>query len=157
MTAAHQLTAILFADIQGYTAVMESDEEKAIALRSKFEQALHAEVTKHAGRVLQQMGDGALCVFQSAIEAVRAAIGIQKQMITEPQVPLRIGIHSGDVIFETDNVYGDGVNIASRIESFAVAGAVFVSGKVYDEIKNQKDISAVSLGKYELKNVIAPV
>jgi len=157
MSAAHQLTAILFADIQGFTAMMEEDETRALTLRSKFEQNLQSEVAQHNGKIIQLMGDGALCIFSSAIEAVRAAIGIQNQMLSEPNVPLRIGIHSGDIIFEADNVYGDGVNIASRIESFAVAGSVFVSGKVYDEIKNQKDISTVSLGKYELKNVVAPL
>jgi serine/threonine-protein kinase len=78
-------------------------------------------------------------------------------MLTAPEVPLRIGIHSGDVIFEDENVYGEGVNIASRIESFAVAGSVFISGKVYDELRNQKGISTVSLGSFRLKNVKTPV
>ena len=157
MPATRQLAAILFADIQGYTALMQEDEVMARAIRDKFKRELENEILLHQGRVVQFSGDGALCIFNSAIEAVRAAIGIQKRMQGEPKVPLRIGIHSGDVMFEEENIYGDGVNIASRIESFSVPGSVFISGKVYDEIKNQKDIETVSLGKFELKNVKVPL
>jgi adenylate cyclase len=157
MPLMHQLTAILFADIVGYTALMQEDEENAIKVREKFERTLKTEIGAHAGRIIQRSGDGALCIFNSAIEAVAAAISIQKLMQAEPTVPLRIGIHSGDIIIEEENVYGDGVNIASRIESFAVAGSVFVSEKIYDEIKNQKKINTASLGKYQLKNVKAPI
>ncbi|HYV90559.1 MAG TPA: adenylate/guanylate cyclase domain-containing protein [Chitinophagales bacterium] len=157
MPATRQLAAILFADIQGYTALMQEDEAKARVIRDKFKKELENEIPIHQGRLIQFSGDGALCIFNSAIEAVRAAIGIQKRMQGEPKVPLRIGIHSGDVMFEEENIYGDGVNIASRIESFAVPGSVFISGKVYDEIKNQKDIEAISLGKFKLKNVNVPV
>ncbi|MBX7107007.1 MAG: hypothetical protein K1X61_00015 [Chitinophagales bacterium] len=157
MSLTHQLTAILFADIEGYTALMERDEDHALRVRNKFEHLFRSEIKPNAGKVVQMTGDGALCIFHSAIEAVNTAISIQKQMQDEPEVPVRIGIHSGDIIVEDGNVYGDGVNIASRIESFSVPGAVFVSGKVYDEIKNQKNISTVSLGKYRLKNVKSPV
>lgn len=157
MPTTRQLAAILFADIQGYTALMQDDEVKAIIVRDKFQKALTNEIKPHNGRIIQLNGDGALCIFKSAIEAIRAAIEIQKQMRGEPSVPLRIGIHSGDVVTEGKNVYGDGVNVASRIESFAVPGSVFISGKVYDEIRNHKDIEAVSLGKFELKNVSEPM
>jgi len=157
MSATRQLAAILFADIQGYTALMQENEVKANLLREKLKKILEQEVTNHNGRVLKLSGDGALCIFNSAIQAVHSAIAIQKEMLQEPKVPLRIGIHTGDVMFEENDVCGDGVNVASRIESFAVAGGIFISGKVHDDIKNQEDISAISLGKYELKNVSAPV
>lgn len=157
MPTTRQLAAILFADIQGYTALMQEDEVKARIIRDKFRKELENEVPLHQGRIIQFTGDGVLCIFNSAIEAVKAAIGIQKRMQQQQVVPLRIGIHSGDIIFEEENIYGDGVNVASRIESFAVPGAVLISGKVFDEIKNQKDIQAVSLGKFELKNVKGPV
>ena len=88
----------------------------------------------------------------STIEGVRT-VALVLDMQTIPIVPLRIGIHTGDVMMEDDNMYGDGVNIASRIESFAVPGSIFISGKVYDDIKNQKNIQIVSLGKYALKHV----
>src|SRR5207342_671020 len=125
-------------------------------LRDKLKKTLEREIVNHDGRIIKLSGDGALCIFNSAIEAVRAAIEIQKQMRENPRVPLRIGIHTGDVMFEDGDVYGDGVNVASRIESFAVAGGVFISGRVHDDIQNQKDIEDVSLGRYELKNVAAP-
>jgi adenylate cyclase len=153
MSTTRQLAAILFADIQGFTSLMEKDEAQAIQLREKLKAYLEQEVAKYNGRVLKFSGDGALCMFHSAIEAVHAAIALQRLMLLKPVVPLRIGIHEGDVLFEESDAYGDGVNIASRIESFAVAGGIFVSGRIYDDIKNQKDIEAISLGKYELKNV----
>jgi len=157
MPSTHQLAAILFADIEGYTALMQDDEVMANAFREKLKKNLEQFVGTHNGRILKLSGDGALCIFSSAIEAVRAAIEIQEQMLGDPRVPLRIGIHTGDVMIEGDDVHGDGVNVASRIESFAVAGGIFISDRVYADIKNQKDIKAVSLGKYGLKNVDLPV
>lgn len=157
MSSTRQLAAILFADIQGFTAMMEDDEAKAIIIRDKFQQAITNEIKSHGGQVIQLNGDGAFCIFNSAREAIHAAIEIQMQMREEPKIPLRIGIHSGDIITDGKNVYGDGVNIASRIESFAVAGSVFISGRVHDDIRDQRDIQAVSLGTFELKNVNTPL
>src|SRR4029453_14509743 len=114
---------------------------------------LEEEVLKHNGRILEFRGDGALCCFSSTIEGVQAAMAVQAEMQNEPIVPLRIGIHTGGVMIEGESIYGDGVNIASRMESIAVPGSIFISGKVYDDIKNQKDIRTVSLGKFKLKNV----
>ena len=153
MSQSRQLVAIMFADIVGYTALMQEDETFAMQLRNKLKKKLEKEITTHNGRILAFRGDGALCSFMSTIEGVLAALALQLDMQTIPIVPLRIGIHTGDVMMEDDNMYGDGVNIASRIESFAVPGSIFISGKVYDDIKNQKDIQIVSLGKYVLKNV----
>jgi TolB-like protein len=143
----------MFADMVGYTAMIQEDEALALALRQKLRRKLEEAVNSHYGRILEFRGDGALCSFNSAIEGVKAAVALQLDMQTLPIVPLRIGIHTGDVMVDGDYVYGDGVNIASRIESFAVPGSIFISGKVYDDIKNQKDIQAVPLGKYALKNV----
>lgn len=153
MSKSRQLAAIMFADIVGYTAMMQEDEELALRLRQKLKDKLEFEVSNHGGRILEFKGDGALCSFNSAIEAVRAALDLQLAMQVLPTVPLRIGMHTGDVMIERNSIYGDGVNIASRLESFAVPGSIFISGKVYDDVKNQKDIHAVSLGKYALKNV----
>ena len=132
---------------------MQEDETLAMKCRQKLKKKLEEEVTTHKGRILEFSGDGALCSFMSTIEGVRAALALQLYMQTDPMVPLRIGIHTGDVIFEENNMYGDGVNIASRIESFALPGSIFISGKAYDDIKNQKDIQSISLGKFALKNV----
>ncbi|MES1197754.1 MAG: adenylate/guanylate cyclase domain-containing protein [Chitinophagaceae bacterium] len=157
MAQTHQLAAIMFTDIAGYTALMQEDEVLAIELRNKLQSKLNEEVVKHQGRILEFRGDGALSSFSSTIEAVRAALALQLEMQKEPLVPLRIGLHTGDVIIDGNSILGDGVNIASRIESFAVPGSIFISAKVYDDIKNQKDIQALSLGIYEFKNVKDPV
>ncbi len=153
MSQTRQLAVILFADIEGYTQMMQEDEVFAIAVGEKFRKTLTEKISSHEGRVYKWSGDGALCLFSSAVEAVYAAIEIQKRMAEEPKVPLRIGIHTGDVLIKEDDVYGDGVNIASRIESFTVPGSVFISAKVYSDIKNHRDIETVSVGKYKLKNV----
>ncbi len=129
----------------------------ALHIRQKLKTKLGEEIAVHHGRILEFRGDGAMCCFSSTNDAVRAALSLQLEMQNIPVVPLRIGMHSGDVVIEGDNAYGDGVNIASRIESFAVPGSIFISGKVYDDIKNQNDIQAISLGKFTLKNVKEPV
>ena len=157
MSTSRQLAAIVFADIQGYTAMMQEDEFKALALRDKFQKILEQEVRLQGGRIAVYSGDGAMCVFKSAIGAVNAAIAVQHKMLEEPKVPVRIGIHTGDVVTEGKNVFGDGVNIASRIESFSVAGAVFISAKVADEIRNKQQFTLVSMGNFELKNVTEPL
>jgi len=153
MPLLRQLNAIMFADIAGYTALMQEDETLALQLRRKFQDKLEKEVTEYNGRILDFRGDGALCTFTSTIEAVRAALAVQLEMQIDPVVPLRIGMHTGDVLVEGNNIYGDGVNIASRIESFALPGSICLSGKAYDDIKNQRDIQTVPLGRYLLKNV----
>jgi Predicted integral membrane protein len=153
MPSARQLIAIMFADITGYTAIMQEDEALAMQLRNKLRNNLEKEVMAHHGRILEFRGDGALCSFTSSIEAVQAALKVQLEMQITPTVPLRIGLHTGDVVIDGDTIYGDGVNIASRMESFAIAGSILISGRVYDDIKNQKDIQSVSLGKFALKNV----
>ncbi len=153
MSLSRQLAAIMFIDMAGYTAMMQEDEALTLLLRNKLQKKLEEEVRRYHGRILDFRGDGALCSFTSTIEAVRAAVALQLDMQVAPIVPLRIGMHTGDVIFSENNIYGDGVNIASRLESFALPGSIFISGKVYDDVKNQKDIQTISLGKYALKNV----
>lgn len=148
-----QLAAILFADMTGYTAMMQEDEYKAKTLRNRQKLALENFIPSYNGKIIQYFGDGTLSLFDSAIDAVKAAVEIQQELQREPKVQLRIGIHAGEVVLDKDGIYGDCVNLASRIESLAVPGSVFISDKVYDEVKNQKDIKTVSLGKFALKNV----
>jgi len=153
MSSIRQLAAIMFTDIVGYTATMQKDEVEALKQLEKLRKQVETQVILHQGRILEFRGDGVLCIFNSTLECVRAALAIQLDMRKSPMVPVRIGIHTGDVIMDGDAIYGDGVNIASRMESLAVAGSIFLSGRVYDDIKNQKDLPAVPLGKFVLKNV----
>ncbi len=148
-----QLAAILFADMTGYTAMMQENEHLARNKRKRFKDVLESAIEKYNGKILQYYGDGSLSIFNSAINSVDCAISIQQQLQSEPKVDLRIGIHTGDVVMEEESIYGDGVNLASRIESMAVPGAVFISGKVHDEIKNHEKIKTQELGFFELKNV----
>jgi adenylate cyclase len=152
-----QLVAIVFADMTGYTALMQENELLAKSKRKRLKEVLDNTLENHHGKILQYYGDGSLSIFKSAIDAVNCAINIQQQLQQDPKVELRIGIHTGDVSVEDESIYGDGVNVASRIESLAVSGSVFISEKVYDEIKNQEHVQAKELGFFELKNVRLPV
>src|SRR5437868_5682312 len=152
-----QLAAILFADMAGYTAMMQENEQSARAKRKRLKTVLEESVTKFNGKILQYYGDGSLSIFSSAIDCVWCSIDMQQQLQQEPTVLLRMGIHTGDVIIDDEAVYGDGVNLASRIESLAVPGGIFISEKVYDEIRNQENINTRELGYFELKNVRYPV
>jgi adenylate cyclase len=147
------LAAIMFADMTGYTAMMQEDEQKAKLLRDRQRKALENHVPGSNGRILQYFGDGTLSIFNSAIDAVNAAIAIQLELLQHPKVDLRIGIHAGDIAYDHQGVYGDCVNLASRIEALASPGAILISDKVYDEVKNQRTIQTKELGSYRLKNV----
>ena len=129
MSSVRQLAAIMFTDIEGYTALMNTDEQTAMERRHRHREVFEKTTTDYEGRILQYYGDGTLSIFSSAVNAVSAAVEMQKQFLQSPQVPLRIGIHLGDITYDDSGVYGDGVNIASRIESLAVSGAVFVSDR----------------------------
>jgi len=152
-----KLVAIMFADMTGYTAMMQEDEAKTKALRNRQQQTLENLIPGHNGTIVQLFGDGTLSIFDSAIDAVKCAIEIQKELQKEPKVKLRIGIHSGDVVYDTKGLYGDCVNLASRIESISVPGGVLISDKVFDEVKNKSEIKTIALGKVNLKNVKQPI
>ena len=152
-----KLAAIMFTDMVGYTALMQKDENKARELIEMHRALMKPYVKKHGGEVIQFVGDGTFCRFESAIEAVNAALEIQKVMEVDPELNLRIGIHVGDVVIEGDEVYGDGVNVAARIEPLAQLGGVCVSSRVRDDIKNQSGLSLTSLGMKDLKNVVEAV
>ncbi|MGB4974001.1 MAG: adenylate/guanylate cyclase domain-containing protein, partial [Cyclobacteriaceae bacterium] len=152
-----QLAAIMFTDIVGYTALMQGDEKVAATVREKHRKVFKEQHQAYQGEIIQYYGDGALSVFKSAIEATQCAIAIQKLLQQDNPVPLKVGLHIGDIVFSNTEVYGDGVNLASRIESMAVAGSILLSGKLNDELKNHKDIATRSLGFYSLKNIADPV
>ena len=157
MTEQRKLAAVMFTDIIGYTALMSKDEQKALALLKKNRDLQKSLAKKHNGEFLKEMGDGTLLCFQSALDAVRCAIEIQNAVQDEPDLNLRIGIHLGDIIFKEGDVFGDGVNVASRIEALAEAGGICISEEVYRSVRNQPDIDAVFLDEKKLKNVDHPV
>jgi len=151
-----RLAAIMFADMVGYTALMQENEELAHAQCERQREVMYEVIPRHNGEILQHYGDGALSVFGSAVEAVECAVALQLELQKEPAVPMRIGVHTGDIVQDGDSVYGDGVNVASRIEALSAPGGVLISGKVMDEIKNQPSLSVLPCGKIHLKNVKQP-
>ena len=148
-----KLAAILFADIVGYTALMQTNEELGSQMVQKFRTTLNEKVIQYQGQVIQYYGDGCLCTFDSAVDAMNCAKEVQQIFLAQPAVPVRIGVHSGDVYFEADNVYGNSVNIASRIESLGVAGAVLFSKEIKRHIANQRAFYIQSVGEFDFKNV----
>ena len=153
-----QLLAIMFTDIVGYTALMQKDENKAVTYRDRHREVFDSTTRKYNGRILQYYGDGTLSTFQSAIDAVQCGIEMQLAFTKQdPGIPIRVGIHSGDIIATDQEIIGDGVNVAARIESLATTGSIYISDKVYDEIKNQADLLTSSRGVHKLKNVTKPI
>jgi adenylate cyclase len=148
-----QLSAILFTDIEGYTSLMQHSEQQAIMMRDRHRQVIQQEHKEFNGRIIQFTGDGTLSTFQSLVDAVKCALCMQQQFLQEPHVPVRMGLHLGDIIFNDEDIVGDGVNIASRIESLSVAGSVLISDKANEELHNHPSLKTVSVGIYQLKNV----
>ncbi len=151
------LAAVMFADMVGYTKLMQDDESNAITLRDRQRSVVDKYILNHRGTVMQYYGDGTLSMFGSALDAVNCAKDIQLELLQEPKIPMRIGIHIGDVVYDDDGIYGDAVNISARVQSLGIPGAVMISGKVFDKVKNHPGIKVLGLGDFELKNVYNPV
>ena len=157
MSSTRQLAAIMFTDIVGYTDMMQTDEQKALTVIKHYNATLEKWVTQHGGRVANYYGDGSLCIFNSATAAVQCSVDIQRELRQEPVVPLRIGLHIGEVIFEEDKAIGDGVNIASRIQSLGQENTVLISIDIHDKIKNNTSFTTSTLGFFDFKNVNKPM
>ena len=152
-----RLFAIMFTDIEGYTALMQESEEQAVLFRATHRKVFNHYTEQFDGRIIQYYGDGTLSIFESAVDAVQCGIAMQRAFRNKPRIPVRIGIHSGDIMVTEEDIIGDGVNVASRVESLSVPGSVFISEKVYDEVKNSGAIQTVFLDKFKLKNVGQPL
>ncbi|MEM7104798.1 MAG: adenylate/guanylate cyclase domain-containing protein [Bacteroidota bacterium] len=152
-----RLVAIMFTDIMGYTAMMQEDERATAEIRSHHRSALETFHTAFNGEIVQYYGDGSLSFFDSAVEAVECAIAIQKELQNEPKVPLRIGLHVGDIVIDGESIFGDGVNVAARIESMGISGNILLSQRLNMELSNHKQVTTKSLGFFEFKNVKTPV
>ena len=156
MSQSRQLAAILFTDIVGYTALMQENEQEAVAMIKHYNLALNQSVELHNGKILNYYGDGSLCIFPSVTDALRCSLEIQKSLQSAPSVPLRIGLHVGEVFFEEGQALGDGVNVASRIQSLGQANTILFSKEIADKISNQPEFKSVSLGFFDFKNVKEP-
>ena len=143
-----RLAAILVADVVGYSRLMGADEEGTLArLMAHRDEVIHPSIDTHNGRIVKLMGDGLLAEFASVVDAVRCAVDIQEAMSERNadlpggrSIHLRIGINLGDIIIDGNDIYGDGVNIAARLEELAEPGGVCVSGKVHDELHGKLDL-----------------
>ena len=148
-----QLAAIMFTDIVGYTALMGEDSNKALELVRISKEIQKPLVEKYGGLWLKEMGDGAMASFTTALDAVNCAIEIQSLARAEFDGKLRIGIHLGDITIENNDVYGDGVNVAARLESITDPGGIYISDAIFKAIQGQTDVPASYLGEVNLKNV----
>ena len=155
--SSRQLAAIMFTDIVGYTALMGKDERKAFDLLKKNRQVQKPIIEHFNGRWLKEIGDGVLASFNSVSDAVYCAATIQKSCENHHDLNLRIGIHLGEVVFEGDDVFGDGVNIASRLEPLAPVGGILVSESVHNNLLNKSNIELTYIDEKDLKNVRRPV
>ena len=160
-----RLAAIVAGDIAGYSRLMQLDEEGTHGRVKRIERDLvEPSIAEHHGKLVKTTGDGFIAIFDSPVEAVRCSIVIQQNLVGRnaalPQhywIEYRIGVNLGDVIIETDDVYGDGVNIASRLEGIADPGQVYISGGIYEQIKHKLVCGYESLGDRKVKNITDPV
>src|SRR6266516_7205474 len=160
-----RLAAILAAEVVGYSRLRGADEEGTLErLKAHRRDLIDPRIAEHHGRIVKTTGDGLLVEFASAVDAVRCAVGIQRGMAErnsavpqEQRIEFRVGIHVGDIIIEADDIYGDGVNIAARLEGLAESSGVLVSQAVHDQVRDRLDLSFEDLGERELKNIARPV
>jgi class 3 adenylate cyclase/TolB-like protein len=153
LKTSRQLAAIMFTDIVGYTAMMGIDSNKTLELVRLSKHIQKPLVEQHNGLWLKEMGDGAMVQFGSALDAVNCALEIQRASRADFDADLRIGIHLGDITIENNDVYGDGVNVAARLESIADPGGIYISESIEKAIRGQSDVQAKYLGEVNLKNV----
>jgi class 3 adenylate cyclase/uncharacterized protein YjiS (DUF1127 family) len=160
-----RLSAILAADVAGYSRLMHSDEETTHAkLTALIAGGVEPAIAEHGGRVVKNTGDGFLAEFPSAVEAVRAAVQFQARIneltngeVEERRIAFRVGVNVGDVIVEPHDIFGDGVNIAARLESIAEPGGVCISSAVYDQVQGKVGVEFADLGEQDLKNIARPI
>ncbi len=160
-----RLAAILAADVVGYSRFMEADEEGTLArLKSLREELFDPKIAEHHGRIVKTTGDGVLVEFASAVDAVRCAVEVQCHLTERnnatpenQRLELRVGINVGDIIIEGEDIYGDGVNVAARLEGLAEPGMVYISGSVFDQVAGKLEAAFDDLGEQKVKNISKPV
>jgi class 3 adenylate cyclase/TolB-like protein len=160
-----RLSAILAADVAGYSRLMHHDEETTHAkLTALLADAVEPSIAEHGGRVVKNTGDGFLADFPSAVQAVRAAVQFQTRIkeltigdAEDRRIALRVGVNIGDVIVEPDDIFGDGVNVAARLESIAEPGGICISSSAYDQVRGKVGVEFTDLGEQNLKNIARPI
>jgi len=160
-----RLAAILAADVAGYSRLMGIDEEGTLAaLKGHRRVVIDPKITEHRGRIVKTTGDGVLVEFASVVDAVRCAVDIQRLMAErnaavpqERRIEFRIGLNVGDIIIDNKDIYGDGVNIAARLEALAAPGGICVSRVVRDQVRDKLDFSFEDMGEQQVKNISRPV
>jgi len=160
-----RLSAILAADVAGYSRLMHHDEEATHAkLRTLLSDGVTPAISKHGGRIVKNTGDGLLAEFPSAVQAVRAAVQFQTRIkeltigeLEDRRIAFRVGVNIGDVIVEAHDIFGDGVNIAARLESIAEPGGICISSSTYDQVRGKVGVEFADMGEQNLKNIARPV
>jgi len=159
-----KLVAILSADVKGYSRLMGEDEVQTVGTLKAYRQVMVALIERHRGRVVDSSGDNVLAEFASVVHAVDCAVEIQEELRTRNaelpenrRMEFRIGINLGDVIEDGERIYGDGLNIAARVQDLAEAGGICISGTVFDNVENKLDLEYESVGKKRFKNIAEPV
>jgi adenylate cyclase len=165
MSQSRRLAAILAADVVGYSRLMGADEEGTLErLKALRRELIDLKITQHHGRIVKTTGDGLLVEFSSVVDAVRCAADVQQAMLernaefpADNRIELRIGINLGDVIADDGDLYGDGVNIAARIEALADAGGVLISGTAYEQVRDRLPFGFEDRGEQQVKNIARPI
>src|SRR6266849_4442735 len=165
MTATRRLAAILAADVAGYSRLMGADEEGTLAALKAIRRELSdPKIKEHRGRIVKTTGDGLLVEFPSVVDAVRCAVEVQREMALRNagvadagRIDFRIGINLGDIIIDEGDIYGDGVNVAARLEAMAEPGGICVNRVVRDQVRDRLDIAFEDMGEQQVKNIARPV
>jgi adenylate cyclase len=159
-----RLAAILAADIAGYSALMGADEARTVSDLKGHQAAVLPMIGRFGGRIIDTAGDGILAEFPSVVNAVRCAVAIQSKMAErnnaiepERRMQFRVGINIGDVVYDEVRIYGDGINVAARLESIAEPGGICISSKVYEEVSGRIDLAYQDIGPQQFKNITRPV
>lgn len=159
-----RLSTILCADVAGYSRLMEADETGTLTALRRNRNAIARLVNRHDGRIVNTWGDAVIAEFSSVVEAVQCAVEVQSEIsgnretvLENQKMQFRIGVNLGDVLVEGDDVYGDGVNVAARLQELAEPGGILISGPVYDQVYNKLTIGFESLGNQNVKNISHPV
>jgi len=158
------LAAILAADIAGFSALMGADEARTVQDLKEHQAVVLPMIKEHGGRVIDTAGDGILAEFGSVVNAAECAVAIQQTMALRNadveearRMRFRIGINQGDIVFDDTRVYGDGVNVAARLEGLAEPGGICISRRVYEDISGKIELAFVDLGEHQLKNIAQPI